>query len=237
MIETAFVVGATGLTGRFIVRELAARGATVWAHVRPDSRALASWRSRFEAMGAAVDTTPWNEAAMTETLRQRAPRAVFAALGTTRARARAAKKEGRDPAAESYDAVDYGLTAMLRRAAEASGHRPRFVYLSSIGAGSGTANVYLAARTKLERELREGSLPYTIVRPSFILGERDDVRRGEKIAGAVADTLLSIAGALGARRLHARYASIQADDLARAMVRLAFDPSAENAIFETDALR
>lgn len=205
--------------------------------MRPDSSALPSWTQRFEGFGATVDTTPWEEAALTATLRERAPSVIFALLGTTRARGRVAKREGRDPAAESYDAVDYGLTAMLRRAAEASGHRPRFVYLSSIGVSPNTRNRYLAARAKVERELREGSLPYTIVRPSLILGERDRSRPGETIGGVVVDGLLSIAAAVGARSLRDRYASMQAEDLARGVVRVAFDANAENQVIETDGLR
>src|SRR5690606_7405355 len=237
VIETAFVAGATGLTGRYVVRELTERGIAVVAHVRPDSRELDSWRERFEGMGASVDTTPWEEAALTETLRARAQKAVFALLGTTRKRGKQAAREGRDPAAETYDAVDYGLTAMLRRAAEASGHRPRFVYLSAIGVTPGTRNPYMAARAKVEAELREGALPYTIVRPSVILGERDEHRPGESIAGVVVDGALAVAAALGGRRLRDRFASIRAEDLARGIVRLGLDSAAENAVFETDALR
>lgn len=237
VIEKAFVAGATGLTGRSVVRELVERGVPTLAHVRPDSRSLASWRERFEAAGATVDTTPWEEAALTATLREQAVTIVFGLLGTTRARARAAAREGRDPAGESYQAVDYGLSAMLRRAAEASGRRPRFVYLSSMGVSPSTKNAYLAARAKLERELREGTLPYTIVRPSFIVGDRDESRPAENVGAALVDGALSLASALGGRKLRDRYASIRGEDLARALVRLALDPHAENETIEADALR
>jgi uncharacterized protein YbjT (DUF2867 family) len=233
----AFVAGATGLTGRSVVERLRARGVETVAHVRPDSSKLAEWRERFGALGAAVDTTPWDEASMTEALRARAPTHVFALLGTTRARARRAAKAGRDPAAESYEAVDYGLTALLRRAAEASGHGPRFVYLSAMGVSPSTRNPYLAARARLEAELREGALPYTVVRPSFILGERDAPRRGEALGAALIDGSLGLLGALGARRLRDRYRSIGGEQLATALVRLAFDPAAENRVVEADELR
>jgi uncharacterized protein YbjT (DUF2867 family) len=235
--ERAFVAGATGLTGRWVVTELRTRGVPAIAHVRPDSSSLARWRERFEGEGAEVDTTPWDEAALTETLRARAPRIVFALLGTTRKRARVAAKSGRDPKAESYEAVDYGLTAMLRRAAEASGHRPRFVYLSSMGVREGTSNRYMAVRARIERELREGLLPYTIIRPGFIVGDRDESRPGEAIGAAIADGALSFFGALGAKTLRDRYHSIRGEELARALVRLALDPKAENRSFEAEALR
>lgn len=240
MIETgrrAFVAGATGLTGRAVARELRERGVDTIAHVRPDSRALAEWRERFGALGVEVDTTPWDEAALTATLRERAPTIVFALLGTTKKRGKQAAASGGDAAAESYEAVDYGLTAMLRRACEASGARPRFVYLSAIGVREGTSNAYMAARARIERELKEGSLPYVIARPSFILGDRDEARMGEKVGASLVDAALGAIGVLGGRKLRDRYSSIDANDLARALVRLALDPKAENTIAETDALR
>lgn len=236
-MTTAFVAGATGLTGRFVVSALRARGHRAVAHVRPDSRSLEQWRARFEAEGAEVDTTAWDEQALTDRLRALAPTHVFALLGTTQKRSRAAKAAGRDPAAESYEAVDYGLTAMLRRACEASGHRPRFVYLSAMNVQPDTKNAYYAARAKVERELHEGSLPYTIVRPSFILGDRDERRMGETVGAAVVDGALAVLGAFGARKLRDAYRSIDGKDLAEAMVRFALDPSAENTTLTTDALR
>lgn len=235
--ESAFVAGATGLTGRSVVSELCARGVRAIAHVRPDSRSLERWREHFAGVGAEVDTTPWDEAALTETLRARAPRVVFALLGTTRKRARRVAASGGDASAESYEAVDYGLTAMLRRAAEAAGHRPRFVYLSAVGVREGTSNRYMAVRARVERELREGSLPYTIVRPGFIVGDRDDARPGEAIGAAVSDAALSVVGFFGGRTLRDRYQSIRGEDLAKALVRLALDPSAEGEVFEPESLR
>ncbi|HJL19782.1 MAG TPA: NAD(P)H-binding protein [Sandaracinaceae bacterium LLY-WYZ-13_1] len=238
MTETkAFVAGATGLTGRSVVEHLRWREVETVAHVRPDSSSLERWRARFEKLGAEVDTTPWDEAAMTETLRAHAPTIVFALLGTTRARAKRVEKAGGDPAGETYESVDYGLTALLRRAAEASGHRPRFVYLSAMGVREGTRNAYMAARARIERELREGALPYTVARPSFILGERDAARPGESVGAAIADGLLGVAGAVGARKLRDRYRSITGDELAQALVRLALDPDAVGRIVEADELR
>jgi len=235
MSESAFVAGATGLTGGAVVRHLVARGARAIAHVRPDSSRLAAHRERFEALGAEVDETPWDEAAMTERLRVLAPDAVFALLGTTAKR----KRQASDEDANSYEAVDYGLTALLRRACEAAGTRPRFVYVSMVGLDpdKDSRNPYTQARVRVERELRDGALPYTILRPSLIHGDRGERRPGEAFAAAVADGALSVVGALGARRTRDRYRSITGDELGAACVRLAFDPAAEDRAFEPDALR
>ena len=102
-MPTAFVAGATGYTGREVVRVLRESGVSTVAHVRPDSPRLAEWRARFGALGAEVDTTPWDAPAMATTLARVQPAIVFALLGTTRRRARAAAERG---AAESYASVD-----------------------------------------------------------------------------------------------------------------------------------
>ena len=234
-----FVAGATGLTGRAVVRHLIAGDARAIAHVRPDSPNLEEHRAELEKLGASVDITPWDQAAMTTALREHAPDLIFALLGTTKKRLRAASARGEDPESESYEVVDYGLTALLRRAAEASGHRPRFVYLSALGVDpdGDTANRYMQARARIERELRDGALPYTVVRPGFITGDREESRPGESIGAGMTDGLLAVAGVFGAKGLRDRYRSITGDALGRACVRLALDPDAENRTFGADALR
>jgi len=238
MKGAAFVAGATGFTGREVVRELAGRGQPVVAHVRPDSPRLDAWRDRFRAMGATVDTTAWTQGAMTETLRDLGPGLVFALLGTVRARGKQALREGRDPAAESYGAVDYGLTMMLLEASRLCGSGPRFVYLSAVGVKPGSRNAYYAARARVEQALSESGLPYCIARPSFITGpDRDDDRPMERAGAAVSDALLRTAGLLGARRLEARYRSTSNTALARALVRMALDPQGANRVYEAEALQ
>jgi uncharacterized protein YbjT (DUF2867 family) len=231
----AFVAGATGLTGREVVRQLASRGARPIAHVRPDSARVEEWRARFVESGALVDTTAWQEAALSERLRALAPQVVFALLGTTRARGKRAERERGER--DTYESVDYGLTALLLRAALRAASRPRFVYLSALGVSDHARGAYYQARAKVEQELRASGLPFTIVRPSFIIGERDEFRPGERIGSTLADAALSLAGTLGAKRLRQRYHSISGRELAARLVELAYDPAAENRIVEADELR
>lgn len=236
IVTRAFVAGATGYTGREVVRALVGRGIETIAHVRPDSDRLAHWRIRFEALGAKVDTTGWDVAAMTATLAALRPDVVFGLLGTTRARGRRARAE--DGAAENYESVDYGLTMLLYRAAERSGARPRFVYLSAVGAGRPGGNAYLNARARVEQALRGGTLHYTIARPSFITGpDRDEFRLGERVVARVADPLLRAARSFGARRLWERYHSTTNVILAEALVRLALDPESAGRVVESEELR
>lgn len=238
MTMRAFVVGATGYVGRELVRKLRAKGATVHAHVRPDSPTLERYRKEFEGVGATCDTTEWRDDAMKETLRRVQPSHVFALLGTTRARMTRAKKEGRDPALDSYERVDYGLTAMTFRAASACESRPKFIYLSSAGVSDSSTSAYLEVRARFERELKAGVLPYVIARPSFITGpDREEQRTTERAGAAAADAVLAVIGAFGGKSLRDRYASMNAATLADGLVRAALDDRVVNATLEADALR
>lgn len=238
-MEMAIVAGATGFTGREVVRELVARNVRTFAHVRPDSLRIGEWRARFSAAGAAVDSTPWDEESMAATLARVEPDVVFGLLGTTRARAKAERAAtGKEI---SYETVEFGLTAILVRAAKTGGNRPRFVYLSAAGTPDGDRpplSAYGAARWKAEREVKMSGLPYVIARPSFISGPgRDEPRLGEKLGVAAADGALKVARVFGLGRLAGRYRSTTAETLARALVRLAFDPAAANRVYESESLR
>lgn len=79
----AFVGGATGYTGREVVKLLCSQGVPTVAHVRPDSSRAGEFSKIFESMGATVDLTPWQPQAMQETFLRLKPSLVFALLGTT----------------------------------------------------------------------------------------------------------------------------------------------------------
>ncbi len=228
----AFVAGATGFVGRAVVPALIARGAKVVAHVRPDTARLAEWRERFGAMGATVDTAAWDVDALAAALRAAAATHVFCLIGTTRGRAKADGVAG-----NIYETIDLGLTRLLVSAAAKAGGKPRFVYLSSVGASSSSSSPYLKARGRAEDVVRGGGLPWLIARPSIISGDgRDDGRPGERAAGVMADGLLAMAGMFGGKKLRARYRSTTPDTLATALVRLGLDGGADR-IAEGDDLR
>jgi len=216
---TAFVLGATGFVGREVVRQLCVRGTKTYAHVRPDSKQLAEWRTRFSELGAEVDTTAWDAAAMAARLREVRPAQVYVLIGTTRSKAKADSVEG-----NIYEAVDLGLTRIAVEAARASETQPRIVYLSSVGADATARSAYLKARGQAEDVVKSGGLPWVIARPSIITGERDDGRFGEKTAAVVGDGLLAVAGVLGGKKLRQRYKSTTPDVLASALIRIGEAP-------------
>jgi len=239
---TAFVLGATGFVGREVVRQLCARGARAIAHVRPDSPRLEEWRGRLAELGAEVDATPWDAARLGARLAEleRTQLQLYLLMGTTRRRAKADRVEG-----DIYETVDLGLTRIAVEAARAAaapapapapggGAGPRLVYLSSIGADPGARSPYLRARGKAEAVVTGAGLPYVIARPSFIVGDRDEGRPGERAASFVGDGLLALAGALGARGTRDRYRSTTPDVLASALIRLAEAPERDRIVDGAD---
>ena len=231
----AFVAGATGYTGREVVRELRAHGVAAVAHVRPENPRLAEWEARFQAHYAIMDTTPWELHAMRETLLRWQPTHVFALLGTTRARLRAAQRAGH---ADSYQTIDYGLSALLLQALMLTGFHAKFIYLSSIGVSEHAKPEYLAVRWRMESELRASGAQFVIARPAFITGDnRDDFRLAERALAKMSDGFFGAAAALGVRALRDRYGSMTGAQLAHALVRAALDQRYTNVVLEAAQLR
>jgi uncharacterized protein YbjT (DUF2867 family) len=231
----AFVAGATGYTGREVVRELRAHGVPAVAHVRPENPRLAEWEARFQAHYAVMDTTPWELYALRETLLRWQPTHVFALLGTTRARLRAAHRAGH---ADSYQTIDYGLSAQLLQALLLTGFQAKFSYLSSIGVSERAKPDYLAVRWRMESELRASGVPYVIARPAFITGDdREDFRFGERALARLSDGFFGVAAAVGVGALRDRFGSMTGAQLARALVKAALDQRYTNVVLEAAQLR
>jgi NADH dehydrogenase len=228
-MATAFVLGATGFVGREVVRQLCVRGAKTYAHVRPDSKQLAEWRTKFGELGAEVDTTAWDAGALAARFREIKPAQVYICIGTTRNKAKADAIEG-----NIYEKVDYGLTKIAADAARGSEVSPRLVYLSSIGADAKARSAYLAWRGKAEDAVKSSGVPWVIARPSIITGDRDETRVGEKTAGVIGDGLLAVAGLFGGKNLRARYRSTTPDVLASALIRLGEAPEHDRVVDGAD---
>lgn len=229
----AFVAGATGYVGSALVPLLVERGIETVAHVRPNSSKLAHFQELFGEQGATVDTSAWEEGAIAAAIGELQPELVFGCLGTTRAR----KRTSEDPANETYLAIDYGLTSMLRGICAAMKSPPLFVYLSSAGVRAGTGNAYIEARWKLESELRDGDMPYLIAQPAFISGDnRGEHRPMERAGAVVGDTLLGMAGAIGFGGFRDRWASLTNEQLAAGLVEFALS-DVRNATLDPAHLR
>ncbi len=231
----ALVVGATGYVGRAVVAELRRYKIEAVAHVRFDSPRLEHWRAHFAALGAECEATAWDPDAFTRLLRERAVTQVFLCLGTT---LRRSLQKSTSSVAETYAAVDVGLSTLVIEACVQSGVRPRVVLLSAVRARSASRNQYLAARGRVEDVLRASGLEFTIAQPSYITGPgRDEYRPFERIGAWFADWFLLWGAVLGMQILRERYRSIDAKELAKALVSYALDPHAAGRVYMGERLR
>lgn len=229
MTPRFFIAGATGYTGREIVRLSAAQGIDTFAHVRPDSTKRHTWSDQFTKWGATPTSVAWEPTTLREAFQTTPPSHIFAVLGTTKARTKRERRDGMT--VTGYEAVDYGLTKMAYDAATALATPPVFVYLSSLGADAVRRNAYLDARYRIEQLLQRGPLPYVIFRPSFISGpDRDEFRPLERVGAVVTDALFSGLAGIGLRGPKTQWGSINNTDLARAMIDTAIDPASKNTI-------
>jgi uncharacterized protein YbjT (DUF2867 family) len=225
---TAFVLGATGFVGREVVRQLAVRATPVVAHLRPDSRSLEEWKQKLGALGAVIDTTTWDPAALAAALDRHGADQLYILIGTTRGKAKADAVEG-----DIYEKVDYGLTKIAVEAAQHSKSKPRLVYLSGIGASVTARSAYLRARGRAEDAVRGSRLPWVMARPAIITGARDESRVGERMGAVVGDGLLAVAG-LFAKSLAQKYASTTPDILASALIRIGEAPEHDRVFAGAD---
>lgn len=149
-----FVAGATGATGRTLMRQALARGVSVLPHVRPKSTGTdpaSTWPKK--AVLELADAPALAEA-------MRGSTTVLQLIGTMRKRF---------AAGDTYETSDIGTTRQLVDAAKAAGV-DHFVLLTSVGAGS-PVGAYLKAKAEAERIVRDSGLAYTMVRPPALEGE------------------------------------------------------------------
>lgn len=238
MTEIAFVAGATGYTGQAVLAELRARSIETIAHIRPDSPRLEQWKPKLEEQGISLDSSPWEQSAIEAALEKHKPTLVFSLLGTTKARMKQTAKSGGDKDKQSYQFVDYGLPKMLLEATVAKAPEARFIFLSSAGVRENSGMEYLEVRWRLEQELQQSGLDYTIARPSFITGSnRDEKRPGERFAATVVDGALSALALFGGKKLKERYRSVTNEELAKGLVSQALSKASSKKILELDEIR
>jgi uncharacterized protein YbjT (DUF2867 family) len=153
---------------------------------------------------------------------------LFCALGTT------IRKAGSQQAFRSID-LELPLAA-ARRSLEFGAQQ--FILVSAVDANPQSRNFYLRTKGELEEKLR--SLPFTavhILRPSFLLGARDEPRFGESLGMGLAQLLqFALVGRLRC------YRPIRAADVGHAMVAAAKETNTKSqqpgsTVYEYDEIR
>jgi uncharacterized protein YbjT (DUF2867 family) len=188
--RSVLIAGATGLVGRECVRQL-----TDDAGV---SKVVVIARRAMDGVGS-----PKVEVHLVNFEDLESHRDLFAvdqivcALGTT------IKKAGSEAA---FRHVDFDLPVALARLGREQGAR-HFLLVTAIGASAGSRFFYNRVKGELEDLVRTmGYRSVTIVRPSLLLGRRDEFRITERVAMVFADIVPK------------KYRPVPAHDVAAALV-------------------
>ncbi len=199
----ALVAGATGAVGREVVNQLlddpevalvqtVVRRATGREHPR-----LVEFVTDFDDLAGFAQRHP----------QLLSVDAVFCCLGTT---LRAAGSR------EAFEKVDYHYVVKLAELAAAR-KVPRFLMVSAVGASSRAAAFYSRVKGRAEEAVSKLSFQSLhVMRPSLLMGPRDEHRPGEAAAQKLAPLLSPfLMGPL------AKYKPIQTSAVAAEMIRLA----------------
>lgn len=146
----------------------------------------------------------------------------YCCLGTTR---RAAGST------EAFRHVDYDLVLLAARFALRHGVQ-HFLLVSSIGADASSSALYLKTKGQVEDAVAKLGFPrLSILRPSLLLGDRQESRPGEKWAQVLTPVLSPLlVGKL------ARYRPIPAASVARALRKIAAGAGSGTRIYESTEL-
>ncbi|WP_171056486.1 NAD(P)H-binding protein [Paenibacillus sinopodophylli] len=201
------LVGATGLIGVALLEQLLRNHhvtkVTVLSRraIKVDELdALSDQKAKLRLIVADFDH-------MEEALMQLEADVVYCALGTT---IKIAKTQ------EAFRRVDYEYPLRLAKFAERAGTKVYSV-VTAMGADSSSRIFYSRVKGELQDAIAKLSIPNIhVFQPSLLLGERDDVRPGERF-GAIASRGLKFV-MVGPLR---KYRPIKGEDVARAMGRSA----------------
>jgi nucleoside-diphosphate-sugar epimerase len=147
-----FLAGSTGAVGRTVLHLARERSLELLAHLRPrqpGQEAPPAGSVVFELTDAAR---------LIEALGSCTT--VLQTIGTMRSRF---------AVGDTYESSDIGTTRDLINASKAAGI-DHFILVSSVGAGR-PVGAYLQAKARAEAQVVDSGLPYTIVRPSSLVGE------------------------------------------------------------------
>lgn len=214
MKKTALLFGASGLTGSFLLQQLLQDPGY--------QQVIVFGRRKLEIAHPKLSQQLLDIDKPNDHINSIKADALFCCLGTT------IRKAGSQ---QAFRKVDHDFVVSLMQMAEKN-KIPRFLVISSMGANAGSRNFYLRTKGEMEAQLEKTGIAYkTIVRPSLIMGNRNEWRLGE----SVAVVLMKLIGPLMFGPLK-KYRSIKAETIARAMHRLSHENHALR-IIESDTLQ
>lgn len=212
--KTAIILGATGLTGSLLLEKLIADD-------RYESIVLFSRKSTgntspkvTEHVGEVLHLHHFKDNFKADD--------VFCCIGTT-----AAKTKDKT----QYKAIDYGIPLAAAQLSKEN-NISNFAVISALGADTGSSIFYNRTKGEMEDAVRAENIENTyIFQPSLIVGNRNEIRFGEKFAYA----MMKLFGFLLVGKLK-KYKPIQASTIASAMI-LVMNSNHKSATFASDNIQ
>lgn len=197
--KTAILLGATGLTGRLLLSRLIAEDS--YASIKLFSRKASGNTSPKikEFVGDMLQLEHFKKDFTADE--------VFCCIGTT-------SSKTKDRAV--YRAIDFGIPFTAAKLAKEN-NIPTFMVVSAMGSNPKSKVFYNRTKGEMEQAVINQNILHTyILRPSLILGARNESRFGESLA-AIIMKILNVFMNGRAKK----YRAIEADCIARAMIQLA----------------
>ncbi len=149
---------------------------------------------------------------------------VFCAIGTTQK-----KMNGN---LDNYRKVDHDIAVRAGEMCKLTGCF-NFAMVSAVGASAQSHNFYLKLKGQTEEDLKQIKIASTsIFRPSLLLGQRQEFRRGERMAQVIVPLIAPLL--MGKWR---KYKPVEAKELARAMIRATNSGLSGFHIYEYDGIK
>ncbi|PVW15377.1 NAD(P)H-binding protein [Marixanthomonas spongiae] len=205
MQKIAIILGATGLTGGILLKQL----------LQDDS---ISTIKLFSRSSSGVKDPKVREYLIDMFQLERETErftgdVVFCCIGTTKSKT---------PDKETYKKIDYGIPVTAAKLAKQNSI-PKFIVISALGANPDSSVFYNKVKGEMERDVLQQNISETyILQPSLIGGNRSENRMGESIAKFFAKTF----GFL----IPKKYKMIEPETIAKAMQNLIYKPYSEKRI-------
>lgn len=197
--KTAILLGASGLTGNYLLQLLLAS--------KDHDQVLVFSRRPLEIEHPKLSVIICDLLQLKEVHETFKAHEVYCCIGTT---------QKKTPDKDNYREIDYGIPVSAAELCKENGIKT-FIVISSMGANPNSRIFYNRTKGEMERDVLQQDIEQTfIVRPSIIEGNRNEHRLAEKIGLNVFKALqLLFVGPL--RKLR----SIHAEKIAKSMLKLA----------------
>ena len=193
-MKTACILGATGLVGSELLSQLLSNNDYEKVHIFLRREIDLTHPKLKKHLINFDNTDSWKELVTGDVL--------FSAFGTTISKA---------GSKDAQYKIDYTYQYEFAKAAAENGVK-NYVLISSAGANANSSSFYTRIKGELDEAVKQLSFNHvSILRPSFLDGNRKESRLGETIGIAVAKALSFIP-------IIKKYAPIQVSNVAKAMI-------------------